>query len=287
MAVALLTMINHSWHSFQEECIPKALQPDTYDAYTLLFVLVSALLMHMLDVLLDVLIQNWSACQCAREDPSEVVGPAEYEMENDPIRGPCGMKGCGSQSGEICEMTGCCQNRGNAGEKSLTGARRIVAALLMEFGLTLHSVFLGLSVGIGNDADTKSLLVALSFHQLFEGLALGSRLADASMHAGAELALALIFSFSVPVGTAIGLISVKGSNVSMTGPTFVTLQAVVNAIGGGILLYIGFGLLLNDFPADLQRCAGMRTSHRGWRIFAMFLAVWAGAGIMALLANLH
>ncbi|KAF8283125.1 hypothetical protein TcBrA4_0077750 [Trypanosoma cruzi] len=66
----------------------------------------------------------------------------------------------------------------------------------MEFGVTLHSVFIGLTVGITSDAETKALLVALVFHQMFEGLALGSRLADASMRISLELLLALIFSIS-------------------------------------------------------------------------------------------
>ncbi|KAH9600280.1 Zinc/iron permease [Trypanosoma melophagium] len=287
MAVSLLTMLNHSLHSFQENCVPTALKSSTYDAYALLFAMIAAMLMHMIDILMDILLEKWATESESRGTASEVVDANGSDIKNKQRTSACNMEGCCTDPTSMCELRGCCQGTGVGTVTRLTGARRVAAAVLMEFGLTLHSVFLGISVGITDDSSTKTLLVALSFHQLFEGLALGSRLAEASMHSGVELLLTLVFSFSVPVGTAIGLITIQGSTVSVTGPVFVVLQAIVNAIGGGILLYLGFGLLLNDFPADLRRHAGLKTAHRGWKCLAMFVALWAGAAIMAVLANWH
>ncbi|ESL07554.1 hypothetical protein TRSC58_04755 [Trypanosoma rangeli SC58] len=151
----------------------------------------------------------------------------------------------------------------------------------MEFGVTLHSVFIGLTVGISSDTQTKALLVALVFHQMFEGLALGSRLADASMRMTLELLLAVIFSISAPVGTAVGVGAVVGSKVSVTGAAFVVVQAIFDSMCGGILMYLGFVLMLSDFPMDLRRHAGAGMAHSGWKRLAMFVALWAGAGLMA------
>ncbi|KAH9600429.1 hypothetical protein LSM04_009398 [Trypanosoma melophagium] len=224
LAVAMIHMINHAAHAFQEACVPVSFQ-ESYDAYAFLFAMIAAVLMHALEMQLDLI------------------------------------------HGVLLVAEG--------------GARRIASALFMEFGVTLHSVFIGLTVGITSNGDIKALLVALSFHQLFEGLALGSRLADAPLRTWLELLLALIFSVSAPLGTAIGVGAVVGSKVSVTGTTFVLLQAIFDAVCGGILLYLAFVLMLNDFPADLRKHAGADSAYRGLKRFVMFLALWAGAGVMA------
>lgn len=60
--------------------------------------------------------------------------------------------------------------------------RRVIAAVCMEFGVTLHSLFVGLDVGLTTDRSLKPLLIALVFHQMFEGMSMGSRLVDAKFH---------------------------------------------------------------------------------------------------------
>jgi len=45
---------------------------------------------------------------------------------------------------------------------------------VLEIGIVVHSVIIGLSLGTAGSIDTiKPLLVALSFHQFFEGMGLG------------------------------------------------------------------------------------------------------------------
>lgn len=65
--------------------------------------------------------------------------------------------------------------------KGLSPSRRhkkaLLQVLLLEMGILFHSVFIGmtLSVIVGN--EFVILLIAIAFHQTFEGLALGSRIA--------------------------------------------------------------------------------------------------------------
>ena len=47
-----------------------------------------------------------------------------------------------------------------------TRARFVVAAILLEFGVGVHSVFIGLAVGVLSDSNLSALLVALCFHQV-------------------------------------------------------------------------------------------------------------------------
>lgn len=47
-----------------------------------------------------------------------------------------------------------------------TRARFVVAAILLEFGVGVHSIFIGLAVGVLSDGNLSALLVALCFHQV-------------------------------------------------------------------------------------------------------------------------
>jgi zinc transporter 1/2/3 len=83
---------------------------------------------------------------------------------------------------------------------------------MLEFGITIHSIFIGVRNGVVGDDELKTLLVALSFHQFFEGVALGSRIVDAEIKSLAHEALMmLVFSISAPLGIAIGARAEEGA----------------------------------------------------------------------------
>ncbi|KPA74580.1 putative mitochondrial iron/zinc transporter protein-like protein [Leptomonas pyrrhocoris] len=169
--------------------------------------------------------------------------------------------------------------------RDMNSIRRVIAAVCMEFGVTLHSVFVGLAVGLTTDAELRPLIVALVFHQMFEGMAMGSRLVDADFHAGLEVVLALVFSVSAPAGMAAATIAVSVSRDAMTGTGFVTLMGVLDSLCGGILLYLAFTLLLGDFVADLKHHCADGRPYRLWKKIGMFVALWIGMGLMALVGN--
>lgn len=52
---------------------------------------------------------------------------------------------------------------------------------VLEMGIALHSVLIGIALGVSNSPCTiRPLLAAITFHQFFEGIALGSCLIQAS-----------------------------------------------------------------------------------------------------------
>ncbi|KAG5497749.1 hypothetical protein JKF63_04016 [Porcisia hertigi] len=159
--------------------------------------------------------------------------------------------------------------------------RRVISAVCMEFGVTLHSIFVGLTVGLTTDNQLKPLLVALVFHQLFEGMAMGSRLVDADFAGNLETYLALVFSFSAPAGMAIGTIAVSVSPNAMSGSGFATMIAILDSMCGGILLYLAFTLLLGDFVADVKHYCADGLPGRRRRKIALYVSLWAGMGLMA------
>jgi zinc transporter 1/2/3 len=133
-------------------------------------------------------------------------------------------------------------------------------------------------------SDLQALLVALVFHQFFEGVALGSRLVDASLPRQEEALLGAIFSLAAPVGLAIGVGVQNTMNVN--GSTFLLVQGTFDGVCAGMLLFLGYSLLLRDFPEDVRRFTGGKdraTAAR--RQVCMFAAMWLGAGLMAFIGK--
>ena len=57
-----------------------------------------------------------------------------------------------------------------------------MCAQVLESGIAFHSVLIGIALGVSNSPCTiRPLLAALTFHQFFEGVALGSCLLQVSL----------------------------------------------------------------------------------------------------------
>lgn len=130
--------------------------------------------------------------------------------------------------------------------------RLVLQCLLLEAGILFHSVFIGMALSVSTGPAFLVLLVAISFHQTFEGLALGSRIAAiGSFHTGSPKPwlMSIMYGVTTPVGQAIGL-AVHGlyDPASQVG---LLMVGIVNAISSGLLLYAGLvQLLAEDFLSD-------------------------------------
>lgn len=82
---------------------------------------------------------------------------------------------------------------------------------LLEGGILFHSVFVGMTVSLTNNGFIV-LLIAILFHQMFEGLGLGSRIADVPYPKRSIRPWVLIVAFgtTAPIGQAIGILA-RGS----------------------------------------------------------------------------
>ena len=128
----------------------------------------------------------------------------------------------------------------------------LLQCLLLEAGILFHSVFIGMSVSVSTGPPFVVLLVAIAFHQTFEGLALGARIAAIPALAPTSpkpWLMALAYGTTTPVGQAIGL-SVH-SLYDPKGTAGLLMVGVMNAISSGLLLFAGLvELLAEDFLSD-------------------------------------
>ncbi|UPL02074.1 hypothetical protein LCI18_013008 [Fusarium solani-melongenae] len=154
----------------------------------------------------------------------------------------------------------------------------ILQCLLLELGILVHSVFIGmtLSVSIGNNFIV--LLIAIIFHQLFEGLALGSRIADISWRDGAiqPWLMALAYGYTTPIGQAIGLAT--HTLYSPDSEIGLLVVGILSAISAGLLTFASLvELLAPDFLSD----ESWDILYGKARVYACLL-VFFGAFLMSL-----
>ncbi|POR39504.1 ZIP Zinc transporter [Tolypocladium paradoxum] len=138
---------------------------------------------------------------------------------------------------------------------------------LLEGGILFHSVFVGMTVSITIDGFIV-LLVAILFHQMFEGLGLGSRIAAVPYPKGSIRPWVLVIAFgaTAPIGQAIGLIA--RNSYDPQSAFGLIIVGVFNAISSGLLIYAALvDLLAEDFLSEEanQQMSGKDKAHAfGW-----------------------
>ncbi|KAF9788404.1 Zinc/iron permease [Thelephora terrestris] len=198
---------------------------------------------------------------------------------------PCGTEACShrteaepnpydSTEDDSTTVAGCSQDTSEQPELESPGSpassprRQIVGILVLQIGIMIHSFVIGLTLSItsgpefseysqmqsfysGSDhrAHIASLLTAITFHQLFEGLSLGTRIATLPTNSRTLRPLMMMsFAATVPIGIAAGFLLFTGS---YEGARMRITQGVMAAISAGMLIYAAsVEMLAGDFIMD-------------------------------------
>ncbi|XP_031263218.1 zinc transporter 5-like [Pistacia vera] len=156
--------------------------------------------------------------------------------------------------------------------------RHRVISQVLELGIVVHSVIIGISLGASERVNTiKPLVVALSFHQFFEGMGLGGCISQAKFKSRAIAIMVLFFSLTTPIGIAVGIgIS---SIYNEHSPTALIVQGLLNSASAGILIYMA---LVDLLAADFMKTKML--SNTRLQLGANFSLI-LGACCMSLLAK--
>ncbi|EPQ53254.1 Zinc/iron permease [Gloeophyllum trabeum ATCC 11539] len=186
------------------------------------------------------------------------------------------------------------------------GRKRVVVGILvLQLGIMIHSLVIGLTLAITSGNGFTSLVFAIIFHQLFEGLSLGIRIAqlptgehphahphahshppqhsDTEAHSTTSKTpraralrflkptLAVLFALTTPLGTLAGLLCFASSAPA-------ALTGWMCALSAGMLIYAAtVEMLAADFVMDPA------SWRAGWRRQALALgALLAGVAGMSL-----
>ncbi|KAK3844383.1 MAG: Zinc/iron permease [Linnemannia gamsii] len=158
---------------------------------------------------------------------------------------------------------------------------REIGTYILELGIALHSVIIGITLGTTVGAEFVSLLIALLFHQFFEGVALGGRIASLQFKRTSvrPWLLSAWFACSTPLGMAIGI----GIRTTYEGESVTSLivQGVFDACSAGILLYTALVQLMST---EINSNVAFRESSKGSQV-VQFVALWMGAAAMAIVGK--
>ena len=151
---------------------------------------------------------------------------------------------------------------------------QLTAIFILEFGVIFHSIFVGLTLAVAG-SEFKTLYVVIVFHQTFEGLGLGSRLAETPWPVDKQWSpyvLGVSYAFSTPIAMAIGL-GVRNTYAPGSAIALI-VNGVFDSISAGILLYTG---LVELMAHEFMFSPSMRKAPAR-ELFSAFAILCLGAG---------
>ncbi|KAG4174991.1 hypothetical protein ERO13_A11G155500v2 [Gossypium hirsutum] len=155
--------------------------------------------------------------------------------------------------------------------------RHRVVSQVLELGIVVHSVIIGISLGASESPKTiKPLVAALTFHQFFEGMGLGGCISQAKFKGRSVAIMSLFFSLTTPVGIAIGIVITNAYDEN--SPTALIVEGLLNAASSGILIYMA---LVDLLAADFMN---PKLQSNGILQVGASVSLLLGAGLMSLLA---
>ncbi len=160
--------------------------------------------------------------------------------------------------------------------KEFNHSKTLVKALIMESAIAIHSIIIGFDLGVLPKSEVGTiqiLTIAFCFHQAFEGLSLGTSVAQTKLGDRYKLFLAFLFALTLPIGIIIGI----GVN-SEAAEHGETTAAVASAVAAGSLLHSGFIEMIAEDFSDSYLLDNFKLKLK------MFFALVVGISIMAILA---
>lgn len=158
-----------------------------------------------------------------------------------------------------------------------------INVLNLEAGIIFHSILIGITLVVAGDSFFITLFIVILFHQMFEGIALGTCIAELPKAAASTLQKCImggVFALITPIGMAIGIGVLNSFNGN--DPSTIVAIGTLDALSAGILAWVGIvemlardwlhGSLLN---AGLVRSATAMVALICGMVLMSVLGKWA------------
>lgn len=156
-----------------------------------------------------------------------------------------------------------------------------LSVMVMEVGVLFHSILIGVTLVVAGDSFYKTLLVVIIFHQIFEGLSLGARIATIHERLWPnKILMGLAFAAITPLGMGIGI----GVLNQFNGNDSTTLWVIgtLDALSAGVLIWVG---LVDMWARDWVIHGGDMVEAKPLRLAVGLLSLVAGLVLMSFLGK--
>lgn len=246
LAFAFIHLLNPAVDAFELAKKCRGGGWNSYDWATCL-IMTSLFMVFFLDVLASWIVETWFNGHMLSSEDEEMRKQHShgFTLDAEPRR---------TNSGNLMtqsEMNATEKHSYSSSEQEINRKREVNEAMgalmILEFGVIFHSVIIGINLGAAGN-EFKTLYPVLIFHQTFEGLGLGSRIAGIPFKSQAWMPWILAWSYALtcPIAIAIGLI--VRNKWSENNVTARMVSGVLDSISAGILIYVSVvEFLANDF----------------------------------------
>jgi solute carrier family 39 (zinc transporter), member 1/2/3 len=141
--------------------------------------------------------------------------------------------------------------------------KRNVTSFLLLLALSVHAFFEGLALGlIDAEREIFYILIAISFHKCVEALSIGINLNKSKIDKDVLMVLIVLFSLTTPAGIILGII------ISGMSPIF---EAIFLSISAGTFLYISASeVIVEEFSVGGNKFLKFLGFLLGFVIIALF-----------------
>lgn len=289
LATGFVHMLSDASEALQHPCLPPF--PWSKFPFTGFFAMVAALLTLLLDFLGTQYYERKQGLNRSSDEQARVGSSDSVKVFGEEESGGMHIVGMHAHAAhhrhnhphghDACHANGTVKEQVHShshmddGEE--TDLRHVVVSQVLELGIVSHSVIIGLSLGVSQSPCTiRPLIAALSFHQFFEGFALGGCISQAQFKPSSATIMACFFALTTPLGVAIGTAISSGYNPYT--PAALIAEGILDSLSSGILVYMALvDLIAADFLSKRMSC--------NFRLQILsYCMLFLGAGLMSSLA---
>ncbi|TPX64984.1 hypothetical protein SpCBS45565_g05486 [Spizellomyces sp. 'palustris'] len=271
LATALVHMLSPAQASLANTCLPQAFQD--YSSWGSAIALFGILFTHLIQITASTLLRKRKATKSIqnsiKKDSTKTLeegtcsAPAVTIQEQDPH--------------DVHRHSHAHAEDAHVHSLLLDAEEKTLTTYILEAGIASHSIIIGLTLGAARE-EFKSLLVALCFHQFFEGLALSTIILDAPHKRLTSILMVVFYSLSTPIGIALGIAIHSSFNENAVASLI--SMGILDALAAGILLYDGLvNVIVPHFGGS-----GFKNAPSGQQV-AQVVCLWFGAGVMAVIGR--
>ncbi|KAJ3060251.1 hypothetical protein HDU98_003757 [Podochytrium sp. JEL0797] len=264
-ATAWVHLLPDSFTQFAHPCLPEGWRSYAFN-FVGLFGMIAAFLVQIIELSIVDYKNKWTSRRRAEQGASVV------ELDNVSISS--------KQNTNSTEMTfmdavpaGCSGSHSpGTHEHEHVGIARDaeLGTIMLECGIIFHSVIIGVTLGVTPDHEFTTIMIAICFHQMFEGMALGVLIGELNFSVTAKRSLCLAYPLTTPIGIALGI--AMRSFYNANDPNLVLVQGIMNALSAGILMYNTYTELMSAEISHNVHFQGFSAKFKMACFFAMYLA---------------